>query len=110
LEEPIHDVWGRRSPGEPWQIALLLNTSDSGVWTYRRDARIRRPVSELVWDLDGIPYLAPEVQLLFKSRNPRPRDEQDFVDSLPLLSGQQRAWLRRSLELAQPDHTWLRRL
>jgi hypothetical protein len=110
LEEPIHDVWGRQAPDGPWRLALLLNTSDGGIWTYRRDDRLRRPLSELVWCADGIPYVAPEVQLLFKSKAPRPKDELDFDDSLPLLSGAQRSWLKDALELAHPGHPWLRRL
>ena len=110
LEGPIHDVWARREVEGRWRLALMLNTSDSGIWTYRRDARIRLPLSELVWQVDDIPYLVPEVQLLFKSKTPRPKDETDFADSAPLLSASQRSWLRSSLEIAHPGHPWLRRL
>ena len=108
LQEPIHDVWARERPGEPWRFQLVLNPDDSGVWVYRRDARIRRQLSELVWRSNGIPILAPEVQLLFKSKTIRPRDEQDFADSSPLLDAQQARWLRDALRLIDPEHIWLR--
>jgi len=55
LWEPIHDVWARERLGAPSRIRLALNPDDSGVWVYRRDARIRRPLSEIVWCSDGIP-------------------------------------------------------
>lgn len=110
LEEPVHDVWGRPTRSDPWRLALVLNTGDSDVWVYRRDARVRRPLEELVRHVGGIPYLVPDVQLLFKSKNPRPKDEQDFGDSLPLLTSAQREWLGAALRLTQPGHPWLERL
>jgi hypothetical protein len=110
LEEPVHDVWGRRGEAAPWQLALVLNTSCGDEWTYRRDERIRRPVAEIVWHTQGVPYLAAEVQLLFKSRTLRGKDEVDFGDTAPLLSDEQRRWLRAALELAHPGHPWAARL
>ena len=110
LREPIHDVWAREQTNRPWRVQLVLNPAEAGVWVYRRDARIRRPVSDLTWCVEGIPYLAPEVQLLFKSKTIRPKDEQDLEDSLPLLDSLQRRWLREALELVDPTHVWLRRL
>jgi Aminoglycoside-2''-adenylyltransferase len=107
LEEPIHDVWGRPGPNEPWRLALVLNPSESGTWIYRRDPRIRRPLAEIVWRLDGIAYLAPEIQLLFKSKSMRTKDRHDFRDAAPLLGDEQRRWLLGALELTAPGHPWL---
>ena len=107
LEEPIHDVWVREHPEGPWRLQLVLNPAEHDDWIYRRDSRIRRRVEQITWRSDGIPYLAAEVQLLFKSKNVRPKDDRDFADSLPLLSAQQRRWLRRSLELSDFGHPWL---
>ncbi len=42
---------------------------------FRRDPRIRRPVGTLTWERDGLRHLAPEVQLLYKAKEPRARDE-----------------------------------
>lgn len=110
LEEPVHDVWARERPGQPWRVQVLLNPAADGTWIYRRDTRIRRDLSELVWWSVGIPYMSPEVQLLFKSKAVLPKDERDFTDSLPLLSPSQRDWLREKLQLTQPTHAWLRQL
>jgi Aminoglycoside-2''-adenylyltransferase len=110
LEEPVHDVWGRQAPGEPWRLALVLNPSDGETWAYRRDDQITRPVTGITFERDGIRYLAPEIQLLYKSKGLRPKDERDFDDAEPLLDADQRAWLRRALELTSPGHHWLPRL
>jgi hypothetical protein len=110
LEEPIHDVWARPSPSEPWRLALVLNPGAGDTWSCRRDPRITRPLAEISFDRDGIRYLAPEIQLLFKSKSPRPKDELDFEDSAPLLVEAQREWLRDALELTHPSHSWLTRL
>jgi hypothetical protein len=110
LDEPIHDVWARPSRLEPWKLALVLNPSDGDEWVYRRDARITRHLSEITWERDGTRYLAPEVQLLFKSKGMRPQDRHDFDDAAPLLGPDQRAWLKTSLGLVDPKHPWLGRL
>jgi hypothetical protein len=112
LIEPIHDVWGREVAAGTWRLQLVLNPSDGDgdIWIYRRDARIRLPLSELVWRCEGIPYLVPEVQLLFKAKTLRSKDAQDFEDALPELADARRAWLRQALSLTAPGHPWLARL
>jgi hypothetical protein len=54
--------------------------------------------------------LAPEVQLLYKSKDLRPKDEQDFETMLRALDAGRRQWLRDALRVATPGHPWLRRL
>ncbi len=58
-------------------------------------------------DFEGIPYLAPEVQILFKSKDIRPKDEADFQAVHELLDTAQRAWLVAALELTSPGHRWI---
>jgi Aminoglycoside-2''-adenylyltransferase len=110
LEEPIHDVWCRPQPGAPWRLALVLNPSEGDFWIYRRDIRIRRPMPGFTFERDGIRYAAPEVQLLFKAKGLRAKDERDFDDAAPFLDADQRAWLRSALQLTSPAHPWLARL
>ena len=56
---------------------------------------------------EGIPYLAPEIQLLYKAKGLRPKDEADFRQTLPVLSWERRTWLREALLQAHPQHPWL---
>jgi hypothetical protein len=59
---------------------------------------------------DSLPYLAPEIQLLYKSKAPRPRDEVDFAEIGPLLNSGARSWLHGAITRVNPDHHWLRLL
>ena len=57
-------------PESPWALQLMLNQSDEEGrrWIFGRDARIGGAVSELgLVSADGVPYLVPEVQLLYKA-------------------------------------------
>lgn len=83
-----HDVWCRRTPGEPWAFQVMLEESDGDDWVYRRDPRVRRPIASL-----GDRVLVPEVQLLYTSSDPRPKDLADRALVLPLLSEEAREWL-----------------
>lgn len=58
----------------------------------------------------GIPVLAPEVVLLYKSGLPRDVDEAEFANVAPLLPPHSRAWLRQAIERGNPAHHWLRQL
>lgn len=107
----VHDVWCRRAPGLPWSIQVMLDESDGDQWVSRRDARVRRPVAQIGHvTADGIPYLRPAVQLFYKAKGVREKDQLDFEAVLPLLGGEERAWLSSALKLTLPGHVWLDRL
>jgi hypothetical protein len=75
---------------------------------YRRDRRIRLPQSwAIARSADGIPYAQPEIVLLFKSKEVRPKDQGDFDAVLPLLDARQRRWLADAIRLVDPTHRWL---
>ena len=80
LESPIHELYCSNESAEPHQIEVLLNESSETEWLYRRNENITRPLAkcQLISD-QGIKFLCPEVVLLYKSKNPRPIDEQDFA-------------------------------
>jgi hypothetical protein len=104
----VHSLWCRPSAAEPWTIEVMLDEGDREVWVYRRERSIRRSMSEVVRKTaDRLPYLAPEVQLLYKSKAPRSRDEVDFAEIRPLLNSDARSWLRDALERVDPHHHWL---
>lgn len=110
LPEQAHDIWIRERPDGPWRFQLMLDESEGEEWIHRRDPRIRRPLTELTVEGDGFHWLVPEVQLLYKSRGMRPKDETDYEMVLPLLNAEQRHWLDRALETEHTTHPWRERL
>jgi len=107
LGAAIHDIWARRDANDSWRFQLMLDESAGDEWVCRRDPRIHRPLATLTFEIDGVQYLAPEVQLFYKARGLRPKDSLDFEAALPLLSKSQSRWLRESLRLVHATHPWL---
>jgi hypothetical protein len=90
------------------RLYVLREPSDGGTWVCRRDDSIRMGYGDLIWHTDDrIPYLRPDVTLLFKAKHARPKDDGDFAAALPRLDAESRDWLRESLELVHPGHRWL---
>ncbi|HUY79510.1 MAG TPA: aminoglycoside adenylyltransferase [Ktedonobacterales bacterium] len=111
LDPAIHDIWCRPSATQPWAIQLMVADTRDEQWLFRRMPTIVRPLAELgCVTPEGVPYLAPEIQLLYKAKGLRPKDEADFTRTLPALSAERRQWLRDALLTTHPQHSWLKRL
>lgn len=110
LELPLHELWARRAPGKDWLCELLLAEADGETWVYRRDARVRLPLAQAGGVAGGLPLLAPEIVLLYKSKGPAGKDEADFAAVEPELSAGARRWLGEAIALVHPGHPWLGRL
>lgn len=109
LPSQVSDVWCREHGG-PWRFQLMLDDGEGALWRSRRCVTVTRSVVELgTRDSKGIPFLAPEIQLFYKAKAPRPKDEVDFTVAWPLLSAPQKAWLRQAITAAYGrDNAWLR--
>jgi len=95
----------------PEQFEILLNEGDGSGWQSRRHPGLTRPIDEtIIRSIDGIPYLAPEIQLLYKAKYHRDVDEHDFQAALPSLNQEQRQWLRDALRRFHPRDRWLQLL
>ena len=103
LELPLHEVHASTPSGT---IEFLLNDRRADRWVYRRDSRVERSLADSVLRADIVPILAPEIVLLYKSKNPRATDETDLANVAPVLSADARAWLVSALELSSPGHAW----
>jgi aminoglycoside-2''-adenylyltransferase len=111
LDPAIHDIWCRPSPAEPWALQLMIADSRDDQWLSRRHPAIVRPLDAIgLVSGDGISYLAPEIQLHYKAKGRRPKDEADFARTAPALNAERRQWLTDALALAHPDHPWLDQL
>jgi hypothetical protein len=111
LSPDVHDIWCRPSTTEPWAIQLMIADVHEDRWLFRRDPGIARPISTIGRvTRGGIPYLSPEIQLLYKAKGMRPKDGDDFQRVLPQLGRTGRQWLWRTLTKAHPGHPWLAQL
>lgn len=113
IERPRHQAHAHK---DGQFIDFLLDDREGAVWRFRREPAIARSLDRLILRSDdGIPFLAPEVALLFKSAHrdgpPRDKDQGDFEHLMQAgLDPERQAWLRRALEVYRPGHAWLDRL
>ena len=108
LELPIFQIVVRRAGAQPPEFEFFLNEMGEDTWQFRKEPSIRYPLAASYrWTAQGIPALAPELQLLHKANKHQPKDEHDFRTALPYLTPAQRTWLRRALERYQPGDPWL---
>ena len=85
-------------------LELLFNTTQDGWFMFPSQHGIKRELPKAILSRDGLPYLAPELVLLFKSnRLDQSSCQADFQACLPQLSDEQRQWLRHSLQLLYPE-------
>ena len=111
LELPRHQVHAHRAGAF---IDCLLSDVTNGLWHYRRDPAVIRQLDRAVLrSTVGIPFLAPELVLLFKSKNTsfnqrvRSQDQLDFNAVQSHLEAERRAWLRWALSAIEPEHPWI---
>jgi len=88
-------------------------------WVLNGDPRVALSLGQCirhsVW---GLPTVTPEVLLFFKAtlyvgtkNHLRPTDEADFLALLPLLTDEQRAWLREAVSrVYDGEHPWVGRM
>lgn len=101
-----NNLWCRSDPTRPWSLDVTIGEGDGDAWVYRRDPRLRVPRDEAVlWSAENVPYFAPELQLLFKSKDIRPKDDLDAAQVIPALATGRR---RRLARLLPADHSWQR--
>ena len=110
LPKGCTQLWTRRDAQHAWEYDILLSPGTETEWVYKRDETLRMPMSDALWERDGIRFLQPEIQLLYKAEGLRAKDEADFVATMPFLDRRRRAWLSAALERTLPAHPWLDRL
>ncbi|MGE7837580.1 nucleotidyltransferase domain-containing protein [Viridibacillus arvi] len=108
------DVWVCKNIDSPWAFQIMLFDTEESNWVYRRENSITRAMVELfLMTTEGIPYLKPEVQLLYKagSSKVRGKDVNDFQTILPILTAKEKEWLKESLKKQFPEgHPWIKYL
>jgi Aminoglycoside-2''-adenylyltransferase len=112
LEPPIHGIWARRSaqPTALWICEFLLNEERNADWVFRTNDVVRRPLENVGDERNGVPFLRPEIVLLYKSNELSPKNDTDFAAVRPHLSQEASHWLRAALERCNDQHPWIEEL
>ncbi len=110
--DPIHSdafaVWARPHMGAPWAVEVLLAAGDIDEWRFRRDPSITMPGDRLIRTTNGgVPFCTPEVQLLYKAKRARPKDDVDLTRCLHRMERDQTTWLRDALARLDAAHPWV---
>ena len=106
LEPPVHELHATWPDGTHLELTLNECDSKTGEWIYRRDPRIRLPLSRMFRAAGDIPILAPEIVLLFKSKAPAPKDEADLQAASPHLDDASARWLRDAIVTTGGERRW----
>ena len=104
----VHDIWAHRPDAAGWELQIMIQEDDATSWFYRRDDRVHGRVDDLIVMAGGVPCLRADLQLLFKAKSARPKDDMDFLQVLPILSPPERQTLWDWLDLTSPNgHPWM---
>lgn len=104
LPAPPFSLWLRRHREPLWDFEIVSETQQDGQWAYRRDHTIRCPLDRVFMpSAAGWPIIAPQIQLLYKCKEPRPKDLADLRRSVPRLDEAARVWLRSAVATAHPE-------
>jgi aminoglycoside-2''-adenylyltransferase len=106
-----HQTWVRDPATGNYLLDVFREPHDGETWICRHDETIRLPYRGIIRHTpDGIPYLTPELVLLFKAKHARPKDQADFDGTVPYLTSAQRKTLAGLLAHARPGHRWIAEL
>jgi hypothetical protein len=88
-------------------LASSCNEARDGEWVFRRNEAIRRSLDEIGDERHGVPFLRPEIVLVYKSSERSPKNDTDFAAVRPHLSREASLWLRAALERCDDRHPWI---
>jgi Aminoglycoside-2''-adenylyltransferase len=114
LETHFDNLWFKKKGESCWAFQVMIIDCENDYWIYKRNGTIRRKLTDI--DLktsEEVPYLKPEIQLLYKGGSSviRDKDILDLENVLPTLDDESREWLIESLTIQYPNgHPWIKRI
>jgi hypothetical protein len=106
--DETHQTWLWSHAANAFVLDMFRDEHEGGTWICRRDRNLSMPWTQASHAVAGqVPFLVPEIVLLFKAKHARAKDLQDLTQTLPALETTQRDWLRDAIALVHPGHDWL---
>lgn len=89
-------------------LEFLFNTTNEDYFVFDKNRGIKREISKAILFNNGIPYLAPEIVLLYKSsRSENTEYHYDFEQTHLHMDDEQKMWFSQSLDVLYPNgHIW----
>ncbi|MGI8870817.1 MAG: nucleotidyltransferase domain-containing protein [Mycobacteriales bacterium] len=101
------ETWARDRRSGRWKVDVIRNQYDGDTWVCQAERSVRMPYDEAVAvSATGIPYLKPELVLLYKGIHLRPGDDRDLSSAVSLLTTERRSWLANTLLQVRDPHPW----
>lgn len=90
-------------------IEFLFNDRTDEHFLYARNHDIKRDLNKSILYVENIPYLAPEICLLYKSTDTERKGyQQDYDLAISKMDDEQKKWLSESLVVLYPNgHKWI---
>lgn len=105
LELPIHQIYADNGSE---CLEFLLNEATGNLWQYRRNEAIVAELQRITCVSEtGLPYLCPEVVLLYKAKSMRDQDRADFANVVGKLASNAIDWLTNALQICHSSHPWI---
>ena len=96
LQLPIHELYSRC---DGLEIEILLNERENEQWIYRRNNKVRLDIEKaILFNVDKIPFLSPEIVILYKSKDIREKDITDINNTIGSMNKAQISWLIDSID------------
>ncbi|WJE16139.1 hypothetical protein QRD89_01885 [Halobacillus sp. ACCC02827] len=111
--------WSPLGTSPSGSLRVLAPTGEEvNVWLQEQEKERFRFSAAVHYDLssmhlrseNGLPYLNPEIVLLYKAFSDTEKNEADFKLLYPHLNEHQKEWLKQGLMHHRPQHHWLIRL
>lgn len=85
-------------------IEFLFNECNCNSFIFDERRGITREMSKAILSNRGIPYLSPELALLYKASKPDDiRNKRDFDMVYPRMTGEQKRWFSASMDMLYPN-------
>lgn len=98
IDLPVHTIWCKNVQANPDFVELLFNEVNEINFLFRRDFSITLPLKKMIISsASGIPILAPEIVLLYKSANTEQSNVADYRNVSPKFSPERRDWFATAL-------------
>jgi hypothetical protein len=103
LPDRHFSLWLRRRGEVLWDFEIVAESQRGVLWTYRREPQVARPLDQLFTRAGVFPTVRAEIQLLYKCKEPRPRDIDDLERFVPMLDDTSYSWLCDAVDAAHPQ-------